>query len=157
MNIQLTRQVISFIKCVVVVVSLLQISACGSSEPQQSEGEAESLVNSTQSAQRSVTTIQESTADNLNMLNEENNVMTLTGEIRYQNFEGGFYGFIAQNGDKYMPSGLKSEHRKTGLIVEIKAQAITDRATTVQFGTLIKILDIKVLDASKVEKANDTW
>jgi hypothetical protein len=82
--------------------------------------------------------------------------MTLTGKISYQEFEGGFYGFIANNGDKYTPSGLKNEYRKNGLIVEMKCQAMEGMATTKQFGKLVKVLEIKVLDTSKVSVSGQT-
>ena len=97
------------------------------------------------------------TLEQVNMELKENNTITLIGQIRYQNFEGGFYGFIANNGDKYMPSGLPPEHRKNGLVVEIQAQPITGLVTTQQFGKVIKIVDIKVIDTSKVEDENETW
>jgi hypothetical protein len=86
----------------------------------------------------------------------EANIMTLTGQIKYQKIEGGFYGFIANNGDKYMPSGLKSEYRLNGLIVELKVEAIEGMVTTQQFGKLVKVLEIKVLDASKVVTNDNT-
>lgn len=88
---------------------------------------------------------------------EESKTMTLTGQITFQQFEGGFYGFIANNGDKYMPSGLKSEYRKNGLIVEMKVEPIEGIATTQQFGKLVKILEIRVIDASKVSDINQTY
>lgn len=81
---------------------------------------------------------------------QANQQMTLKGQILYQHMEGGFYGFIAQNGDKYMPTGLSDEFRKDGLVVELKVELISDTLTIQQFGEVIKIVEIKVLDTSKV-------
>lgn len=80
--------------------------------------------------------------------------MLLKGQILYQQMEGGFYGFVAHNGDKYMPTGLSNEFRKHGLIVELKAELMPDIVTTQRFGDVIKILEIKVLDSSQVSPPN---
>lgn len=87
---------------------------------------------------------------------EANQQMTLTGQILYKHMEGGFYGFVADNGDKYMPSGLKSEYRKNGLIVELTVELMPDILTTQQFGDVVNVLEIKVLDASKVSDTNES-
>jgi len=76
--------------------------------------------------------------------------MILTGQILYQHMEGGFYGFVANNGDKYLPSGIKPDFLKNGLIVELTVKLMPDVLTTQQFGQVVKVLDIKVLDATKV-------
>lgn len=78
--------------------------------------------------------------------------MTITGQILYQAIEGGFFGFIANNGDKYTPRGLDNKYRQNGLIVELKAELIPDIVTTTQFGKVIKVLEIKVIDSSKVSE-----
>lgn len=76
--------------------------------------------------------------------------MQLSGTIEYQNFEGGFYGFIAKDGKKYTLHKLPPEHRRHGLVVKVIAEPMTDMATTTQFGELVKVLEIEVLDESKV-------
>lgn len=81
---------------------------------------------------------------------QANQQMILKGQILYQHMEGGFYGFIAQNGDKYMPTGLSDEFRKDGLVVELKVELMSDTLAIQQFGKVIKIVEIKVLDTSKV-------
>lgn len=81
---------------------------------------------------------------------QANQQMIVKGQILHQKMEGGFYGFIAHNGKKYMPTGLPDEFRKDGLIVELKVELMPDMLTTQQFGEVIKILEIKVLDTSKV-------
>ena len=141
-------------KYLVMLTSMLHISACGNNETAHGNNVAKQQKSD---SQMSKAKHDANKMEDLKMIVEADKILTLTGEVRYQSFEGGFYGFIANNGDKYMPSGLKPEHRKNGLILQIKAQAITDRATTQQFGTMIKVLETKVIDASKVKKANDTW
>jgi hypothetical protein len=86
----------------------------------------------------------------INEPKQANQQMILKGQILYQQMEGGFYGFVAHNGDKYMPTGLHDKYRKNGLIVELKVEVMSDTLTIQQFGEVIKILEIKVLDSSKV-------
>ncbi|MFT6990910.1 MAG: hypothetical protein ACJASL_002894 [Paraglaciecola sp.] len=82
--------------------------------------------------------------------------MTLTGQIIYKQVEGGFYGFVTNNGDKYMPSGLKSEYLQNGLIVELKVELMPDMLTFQQFGDVVKVLEVKVLDTSKVSGIHES-
>ena len=81
--------------------------------------------------------------------------MQLTGTVTYQDFEGGFYGFIAEDGKKYTLNNLAMEHRRNGLVIHITAEPIHDMATTTQFGELLNVHDIKVMDASKVTEVGN--
>jgi hypothetical protein len=76
----------------------------------------------------------------------------LKGHIIFQPMEGGFYSFIANDGSKFTPMGLAKTYKQHGLAVQITAQKMHDVMTTMQFGTVIKILDVKVLDGFTVEK-----
>jgi len=93
----------------------------------------------------------QSEADEQSNSKKENSLMKLVGTVTYLSFEGGFYGFIAKDGAKYTINKLSDEYRKNGLIIEIIAEPIYDMATTTQFGTLLNVHSIKVLDDSKVE------
>ncbi len=84
-------------------------------------------------------------------------IITLQGQVLYQAFEGGFFGFVAVNGDKYLPSGLAKEYRKNGLIIEIKAEKMEQLLTFQQFGQNIKVLEVKILDSSKVTSVNEAY
>ncbi|MFT6267763.1 MAG: hypothetical protein ACJAVV_000562 [Alphaproteobacteria bacterium] len=145
------------LKGLALALIVIGLSACGSSE--QKDGSTELAhsepVNSV-NKEDLINKTHIKLVEGIDTKIKEKKQMIITGQILYQTFEGGFYGFIANNGDKYMPSGLKSEHRKNGLIVEMKVELITDRATTQQFGKLVKVLEIKVLDASKVFNTNPT-
>jgi hypothetical protein len=78
--------------------------------------------------------------------------MQLNGQVIYQEMEGGFYSFIANDGRKFSPIGLEDTYKRHGLVVQISAQEMNDVMTIMQFGTVIKILDVKVLDESKVSE-----
>ena len=76
--------------------------------------------------------------------------MTMKGSIVYKDFEGGFYAFIAENGDRYTLHGLDETYQKNGLIVEVKGTPKPDMITFTQFGTVLQVSSVKVLDSSKV-------
>lgn len=76
--------------------------------------------------------------------------VTLTGSIIYKELEGGFYAFIAENGDRYTLHGLDETYQKNGLIVEVNGVTKPDVMTFTQFGTVLQVNTIKVLDTSKV-------
>ncbi|WP_338517054.1 hypothetical protein [Alteromonas gracilis] len=80
----------------------------------------------------------------------EKNEVTLTGSIIYKDLEGGFFAFIAENGDRYTLHGLDESHQRNGLIVEVNGVTKPDVMTFTQFGTVLQVKDIKVLDSSKV-------
>ena len=70
-------------------------------------------------------------------------LVSKVGTIIYQDLEGGFYSFIANDGSKYTPMNLASEHKKDGLKVSIEGSIVTGMMTTTQFGELLKIESIK--------------
>lgn len=77
--------------------------------------------------------------------------MRITGTMVYNEFEGGFFGFIAANGKKYTLSGLDNQYKQNGLIIEVEMTKIEGAMTITQFGDLMQVHDVKVIDDSKVE------
>lgn len=139
-------------KSTIGIILIICLSACGTNA---SENDSENTV-PTSSVEAKNSDAKMDVIKGANVIKEANQEMTLIGQILYQQMEGGFYGFVANNGDKYLPSGLKSEYRKNGLIVELKVQLMPDILTTQQFGEVVKILEIKVLDTSKVSDTHQT-
>lgn len=142
------NRIIHVPKALAIAAVLVSLSACGSHTPKDeniSTGPDDAVNQQAMSVVKSTDSVL-----------KEDKTMILTGQILYKTFEGGFYGFEANDGQKYTPSGLSEEHRKHGLIVEMKVTPLTDRMTTTQFGTLVKVLEVKVLDASKVTDINQT-
>lgn len=76
--------------------------------------------------------------------------VTLTGSIFYKELEGGFYAFVSENGDRYTLHGLNEAFQQNGLVVEIEGTRRPDVMTTTQYGTVLQVKHVKVLDASKV-------
>jgi len=76
--------------------------------------------------------------------------VTMNGSIIYKDLEGGFFAFIAENGDRYTLHGLDETYQKNGLIVEVTGTPKPDMITFTQFGTVLVVSEVKVLDTSKV-------
>lgn len=75
---------------------------------------------------------------------------SMKGSIIYKDLEGGFYAFIAENGDRYTLHGLDETYQKNGLVVEVEGTPKPDMMTFTQFGTVLQVSSVKVLDTSKV-------
>jgi len=76
--------------------------------------------------------------------------VTLKGSIIYKELEGGFFAFITESGDRYTLHGLDEDYHQNGLIVEIEGVTKPEMMTITQFGTVLEVLNVKVLDTSKV-------
>ncbi|WP_420935657.1 ribose-phosphate pyrophosphokinase [Alteromonas sp. A081] len=79
-----------------------------------------------------------------------NESVTLKGSIIYKELEGGFFAFITENGDRFTLHGLDEDYHQNGLIVEIKGVTKPEMMTITQFGTVLDVHNVKVLDTSKV-------
>lgn len=133
------------------ILTVCLITACGTSQNSSDEAPAEFDASKTSS---NITTKALAENDTINKGQQDKNKMTLTGQVLYQDFEGGFYGFIAKNGDKYQPIGLGKAYRQHGLVIQIEAHEMPDMASTQQFGKIIKVLSVKVIDDTKVKPSD---
>lgn len=69
--------------------------------------------------------------------------------VKYFNIEGGFYGLITEQGQKYLPMNLAKEFQQDGALVNIKGQLKKGMMTTQQWGTPYEISEIKLIKAGK--------
>jgi hypothetical protein len=127
-----------------IVIAVLTVSAC------------DSEVKNTPETSTSGAPEQNLSMTELDAPTEKATLMKMRGTITYQDFEGGFFSFIAEDGSKFTPQMLAPEHRKDGLVVQITGEVVTDMMTTTQFGQLLKVHDITVIDASKTRPPKDT-
>ncbi|MFD2167293.1 hypothetical protein ACFSJY_13655 [Thalassotalea euphylliae] len=68
------------------------------------------------------------------------------GKVVYNDFEGGFYGVIAENGEKVLPMNWPKEMRSVNAKVKFKGKPVKDMMTTRQWGTLYQIKEIKLIE-----------
>lgn len=80
--------------------------------------------------------------------------MMLQGTVRYLNLEGGFWGIIADNGQKILPKNLPQEYRKDGIRLSFTAQEITGMMTIQQWGKLSNLSDITVIGQVESQSAD---
>lgn len=88
-------------------------------------------------------------------VNIKDNV-TLKGSIIYKELEGGFFAFITEKGDRFTLHGLDETYQKNGLVVEIEGITKPQMMTITQFGTVLEVQSVKVLDASNVIDGTNT-
>ncbi|HOB17399.1 MAG TPA: DUF333 domain-containing protein [Candidatus Methanoculleus thermohydrogenotrophicum] len=78
------------------------------------------------------------------------------GTVTYVDLEGGFYGIVADDGERYLPTDLPAEYRKDGLRVRFTADVARDNATIQQWGTPIDIVSIEEGDTRRTVTMNGT-
>lgn len=71
-----------------------------------------------------------------------------TGTIVYKQFEGGFFALLTNDNQRYTLRHLPTAYRLDGLVVEINGSVNKDIITTTQFGELLEVNTVKVLDDS---------
>lgn len=72
-------------------------------------------------------------------------ILSGTGTINHIDLEGGFYGLIADGGQKYLPKDLAREFKVDGLRVRYQVKILTGVATIYMWGTPVEVLSIEKL------------
>jgi len=81
----------------------------------------------------------------------EEEVISANGTIEYISLEGGFYGIVTDEGEKYLPLNLPEEFKKDGLRVWFKAKP-KNVATIQMWGKPIEILEIKLIKVQNLSQ-----
>ncbi len=97
-----------------------------------------------ESESQQVNEVNSASEDNSEM--KSNSVITAT--VTYIDLEGGFFGLVTEEGDKYLPMNLMPEHRKEGTVLSFKAKQLKALATIQQWGTPIELVDAKILSSA---------
>lgn len=80
----------------------------------------------------------------------EHSKVTLKGTIVFKEMEGGFYAFISDNGERYTLQKLDKKFHRNGLIVKVTGMPKPDVMTITQYGTVMQVESVEILDASRV-------
>ncbi len=70
-------------------------------------------------------------------------LVSASGVIRYMDFEGGFFGIVADDGTHYLPSGLPEKYMVDGLKVSFSGIAHAPEANIRMWGTPLAIRSIR--------------
>ncbi len=74
------------------------------------------------------------------------NATWFTGTLTYYSFEGGFYGFHGDNGERFLPFGLDKSMQQDGAKVKIYGHVMKDVMTTQQWGEPFKVYKAELLE-----------
>jgi hypothetical protein len=72
-------------------------------------------------------------------------ILSGTGTIKHIDLEGGFYGLIADDGQKYLPKDLAREFKVDGLHVRFQVKILAGVATIYMWGTPVEVFSIERL------------
>ena len=73
--------------------------------------------------------------------------ISANGTVTYVDLEGGFYGIVTDDGERYLPIGLEDRYRVDGMRLTFSGRVVPDAVTLQQWGTPIEILDIPWVDS----------
>lgn len=73
------------------------------------------------------------------------NLITKTGTVRHLDFEGGFWGIVADDSTRYDPGELDERFRQDGMRVRFDARKNEGQMSIRQWGTLVTIVRIDPL------------
>lgn len=76
---------------------------------------------------------------------------TVTGTVLYKQLEGGFFALISNDNKYYTLRKLPEEFKLEGLVVEISGVINKDIITFTQFGELLEVESVKVIDNSNAK------
>lgn len=68
-----------------------------------------------------------------------------TGEIKYNDFEGGFYGIVADDGEKYDPINLPIDLELDGIRVKYTLKTLENQSSIHMWGIVVEIIEIEKL------------
>jgi hypothetical protein len=71
------------------------------------------------------------------------NIITTEGTIKYIKLEGGFFGIITENGNKYVPINLTRDFQVDEFKVKFEGKLRPDLFSIHMWGKLIEIIKIK--------------
>ena len=66
--------------------------------------------------------------------------------VRYQDLEGGFWGLVADDGQKYDPLELDEALQQEGLRVRFSARPDTDRMSSHMWGQIVELVEISTVE-----------
>ena len=69
-----------------------------------------------------------------------------TGTIQYNDFEGGFYGIVGDDGENYDPINLPEEFQVDGLRVNYLLKILDDQMSIHMWGKVVEVIEIEMAE-----------
>jgi len=83
--------------------------------------------------------------------------ISFTATVKYMQMEGGFYGFLTEDGQRWLPMNLKGKFKKNGAVVRVLGHELKNIMTIQQWGKPFSITEIKLIKlAEKGIKNNNS-
>ncbi|OJF67719.1 hypothetical protein BK026_02390 [Alteromonas sp. V450] len=132
------------------ITTLFCITACSQDELQENADMGEKKVTVTQPIEKAPKALKAEPTSQAELEDKAQQSTTLKGTIIFKELEGGFYAFISEQGERFTLYNLGDEYKKNGLIAEIKGIKDPNAMTFTQFGTVLHVTEVKILDTSKL-------
>lgn len=81
----------------------------------------------------------------------------LTGKIQKVDIEGGFYGIVGDDGQKYDPVNLKDEFKKDGLPVKFTVQEKTGMVSVRMWGKIVEVTSMEIAEKKTESPVTLQW
>jgi len=67
----------------------------------------------------------------------------IAGTVKHIDLEGGFYGIVTDDGQKFDPVNLPDAFRQDGVRIKARVEPLEGQVSVRMWGTLVKIIDIQ--------------
>lgn len=76
------------------------------------------------------------------------------GTLKFYNLEGGFFGFIGDNGERFLPLNLDKKYQQNGARLKILGKIDKDIMTIQQWGQPFRVEQVEIIKAGNKSTAN---
>ena len=76
------------------------------------------------------------------------------GTLKFYNLEGGFFGFIGDNGERFLPLDLDKKYQQNGAKIKIFGKVDNDIMTIQQWGQPFRVEQVEVIKAGNKSTTN---
>ncbi|WOH36941.1 hypothetical protein RI844_16440 [Thalassotalea fonticola] len=76
------------------------------------------------------------------------------GTLKYYNLEGGFFGFIGDNGERFLPLNLDKKYQQNGARIKMLGKVDNDIMTIQQWGQPFRVEQVEIIKAGNKSTVN---
>ncbi|NQZ21687.1 MAG: hypothetical protein HRT53_06460 [Colwellia sp.] len=81
--------------------------------------------------------------------------VSFTATVKYIKVEGGFYGLLTKDGQRWLPMNLKNKFKQNGTVIKVVGHEINDMMTIQQWGKPFSITDIQLIKVAEKGMVNN--
>ncbi len=71
--------------------------------------------------------------------------VNIEGNIHYHDIEGGFWGILSDDGNKYMPVNMPNQLKTVGARIRVRARILQDFVSSHMWGDPIEIISFETI------------